>query len=81
MLKIRIIILLSMLIVVKSAIAVELKEKVFKHPTREVSVIVTEDGYYPNRIMAFEGEKIRFFVTATSKKNFCLVLELSLIHI
>lgn len=51
------------------------KKKVFKEPLREISVIVTDEGYYPNRIMAFEGERVRFYVTSTSKKGQCFILK------
>ncbi len=51
------------------------KKKVFKNPLREISVIVTDDGFYPNKIMAFKGDKVRFYITSTSKKNhLCFVL-------
>jgi len=49
--------------------------KVFKNPLREISIIVTDDGFYPNKIMAHEGEVLRFFVTSTSKKAQCFVLQ------
>lgn len=47
----------------------------FKTPLREISVIVTDDGFYPNKIMAFQGEKVRFYITSTSKKSQCFVLQ------
>ena len=37
------------------------KKKMFKTPLREVSIIVSDDGFYPNKIMAFQGEKVRFY--------------------
>ena len=50
-------------------------EKNFEDPIREISVIVTDDGYFPNKISAFEGEKIRFFVTSTAKDKQCFILQ------
>ena len=50
-------------------------EKKFKNPIREISVIVTDDGFFPNKISAFEGEKVRFFVTSTAKDKQCFILQ------
>jgi plastocyanin len=47
----------------------------FKQPLREVSVIVTPEGYYPNQISVFEGERVRFFVTSTVDKPHCFVVD------
>lgn len=44
-------------------------------PLREVSLIATADGFYPERIVAFKGEKIKFFFTATTNNPSCLILE------
>jgi hypothetical protein len=49
--------------------------KVFDKPQREHSVILTENGYYPDHIVAFEGEKLKLFVTSTIDKPECLVVE------
>lgn len=49
-------------------------EKFTTHPLREISVIVTKEGYYPKQISIFEGEKIRFFVTTTEEEKSCLTL-------
>jgi len=46
-----------------------------KRPTREVSVIVTQEGYYPKSVSVFEGEKIKFFVTSTLDGPSCLIVE------
>ncbi len=46
-----------------------------KRPTREVSIIVTKEGYYPKSVSAFEGEKIKFFVTSTLDGPSCLIVE------
>lgn len=47
----------------------------YKNPLREISVIVTDSGFYPNKIMAFEGDKIHFFITSTAKAAQCFVLQ------
>ncbi len=51
------------------------EKKEFERPLREVSIIVTDTGYYPNKIMAFKGERVRFFVTATGEKSKCFILQ------
>jgi len=51
------------------------KKKNFKRSLREVSVILTKDGFYPNKIVAFQGEKLRFFITSTNDTPQCLVLQ------
>ncbi len=44
-------------------------------PTREVSIIVTREGYYPKTVSVFEGEKIKFYVTSTIEEPNCLIVE------
>lgn len=44
-------------------------------PIREVSVIVTKEGYYPKSFSVFEGEKIKFYVTSTVEEPHCLIVE------
>ncbi len=46
-----------------------------KKPMREVAIIASDDGYFPNKISAFVGEKIRLLVTSSSDKKQCLILE------
>ncbi len=53
----------------------DFKAKTFKRPLREISVIVTEDGFFPNKIMAFEGEQVRFYITSTTDKKDCFLLQ------
>lgn len=51
------------------------KSKEFESPTREYSVIATDQGYFPDRLFAYVGEKARFFVTSTSKSPQCFLLQ------
>ena len=44
-------------------------------PRREVSIIVTKEGYYPKSVSVFEGEKIKFFLTSTVEEPSCLIVE------
>lgn len=44
-------------------------------PTREVSVIVTQEGYYPKSLSVFEGEKVKFYVTSTVETPHCMIVE------
>lgn len=47
----------------------------FKRPIREISVIVTKEGYYPKSISVFEGETVKFYVTATVEEPHCMIVE------
>ncbi len=49
--------------------------KKFKAPQRDFSIIVSDEGYYPDRMIVFEGEKVRFFVTSTTTDAKCFILE------
>ena len=46
-------------------------KEIYESPLREYSLIVTGEGYYPNRLFAFEGEKIRFYITSTNNNPSC----------
>lgn len=50
------------------------RPKKFKTPYREVAIIVTEEGYYPEKISVFQGEKVRFFITSTTDIPGCLIM-------
>lgn len=47
------------------------KEQKLDIPYREEAVIVTKEGFYPNRLVVFKGEKVRFFVTAVGNTTAC----------
>lgn len=47
------------------------KAQKFDIPFREEAIIIGENGFYPNRISVFKGEKVRFFVTSTLKDKGC----------
>lgn len=47
----------------------------FNYPKREISVIVTNEGYYPEKIVLFSGERVRFFVTSTQETPGCFLLK------
>ncbi len=47
----------------------------YERPKRELSFIVTEDGFYPKRQFVYLGEKVRFFVTSTTNKSSCLIIK------
>lgn len=44
-------------------------------PTREISLIVTKEGYYPKTITVFEGEKVKFYATSTVEEPHCVIVE------
>lgn len=47
------------------------KERSLDVPYREQAVIVSKDGFFPNRLIVFKGEKVRFFVTAVGVDSAC----------
>lgn len=50
------------------------KEDFFKHPTRSFSVIVGPEGYLPNTIIGFAGEKMTLYFTSLIGQESCFVL-------
>jgi plastocyanin domain-containing protein len=50
------------------------KSKKFSVPVREVSIIATDEGFYPRRISIFKGEKLKIFLTGKDKKPSCLTI-------
>lgn len=47
------------------------KERTLDVPYREQAIIVSKDGFFPNRLVVFKGEKVRFFVTAVGVDSAC----------
>lgn len=47
------------------------KARTFDVPYREQAIIVSKDGFFPNRLVVFKGEKVRFFVTAVGIDSAC----------
>ncbi len=43
----------------------------FDVPYREQAVIMSKEGFYPNRLTVFKGEKVRFFITAVGDESAC----------
>jgi plastocyanin len=65
---------LSLLIFSESALALEEsyhKAVTLDVPYREQAVIISPEGFYPNRLTVFKGEKVRFFVTAVGNESAC----------
>lgn len=44
-------------------------------PLREVSVIVTPEGYYPRNLTVFQGERVKFYVTSTVDEAGCFIVQ------
>lgn len=44
-------------------------------PVREVSIIVSKEGYYPKNFTVFQGERVKFFVTSTVDSPDCLIVQ------
>lgn len=51
------------------------KRKVFDTPVREQAIIVSEEGFYPKSISVFKGERVRFYVTSTTKEKSCFIVK------
>jgi plastocyanin len=51
-----------------------MKVKMYKAPKRDVSVIITGEGYYPETISIFEGEEVKFFLTSTQDAPGCMII-------
>ncbi len=47
----------------------------YERPKRELSFIVTDEGFYPARQFVYLGEKVRIFVTSTTDKSSCLIIK------
>lgn len=50
-------------------------EQKFERPLREVAIILSDEGFYPKAIFAYKGERVRFFLTSTSDKPKCFMLQ------
>jgi hypothetical protein len=46
----------------------------FEAPKREMSIIVTDEGYYPRHFSVFRGEQIRFYLTNLGRQDSCFML-------
>ncbi len=58
-----------------STLLAHAEEKKLEKPTREISIIVTKEGYYPKSLSVFEGEKVKFFITSTVEDPSCVIVE------
>ena len=47
----------------------------FDKPRRELSVILTDHGPYPETLVAYVGERVRFYVTNTAEKGQCFIVK------
>ncbi|MBC7712018.1 MAG: hypothetical protein H7177_01675 [Rhizobacter sp.] len=47
------------------------KEKNLEVPYREQAIIIGKEGFYPNRLVVYKGEKVHFFVTAVGVDSAC----------
>lgn len=51
------------------------EKKAYQAPVREFSIIATKQGFFPNKMFAYVGEKAKFFVTSTDDKPQCFLLK------
>lgn len=56
------------------------KSKKFKTPKREFGLIVTQEGYYPDKISVYAGEEITLFLTSTLSNPSCLLIPEKNVH-
>jgi plastocyanin domain-containing protein len=47
------------------------KEQSLDVPYREQAIIIGKEGFYPNRIVVYKGEKVKFFVTSVGVDSAC----------
>lgn len=47
------------------------KDRTLEVPYREQAIIIGKEGFYPNRVTVFKGEKVRFFVTSVGVDSAC----------
>lgn len=66
--------LLLFLVVIAATGRADEKVMNLDHPLREISIIASETGYYPESPIAFVGERVRLFVTATTEEKRCLLI-------
>ena len=50
------------------------EEKKLEVPEREVSIIVTQEGYYPKTLIGWEGERVHMYLTSTLPTPTCLTM-------
>ena len=68
--------LLGLSVIICSAVAVaEDKSQKTPAPYRELSVILTAEGYYPKNLTVFEGEKVKFYLTSTVEEPGCMIVQ------
>ena len=41
---------------------------------REQAIIVAPEGYYPQKLTIFEGEKVKFFISSTVETPTCMMM-------
>ena len=47
----------------------------FPLPERSVSIIATAEGFYPQKLAVFTGERVHLFLTATTDKSSCFIMD------
>ena len=66
--------ILTLFIGFKGAKSNESRVSKFNIPEREVAIVATEDGFFPEILTVFKGEKVRIFLTSTTDKPNCLMI-------
>jgi len=55
-------------------VALDYGQRKLDIPSREQSIIVTDEGFYPKSISIFEGELVKFYVTSTTNLSSCMMI-------
>ena len=50
-------------------------EQAEKYGVQEYSIIVTEKGYFPNKVIVRRNIPVNLYLTATDSQNFCFVMK------
>lgn len=46
----------------------------FDRPIREMAIILSDEGFYPQSLFAYKGERVRFYLTSVSNKPKCFMI-------
>jgi hypothetical protein len=58
-----------------TAISNDEPEKVwFDAAKREMAIIITDEGFYPQQLSVFQGEKVTFYLTSTAREDRCFMI-------
>lgn len=70
-------VILSLYFIFTSAFALDYgaPAESYEAPKREISIIISKEGYYPQNITVFQGEEVKFFITNATTQQSCMILK------